>query len=428
MSSCPDEETLLLYVDGGLDKRREALVRGHINDCDVCRSVLADVVRDQPGSSSSSSVEASTAADGLIVGKYKLLEQLGEGGMGRVYRARHVALDRDVAIKFLRADLVEDSEIVRRFEREARAAAALSGRHVVQILDIDWLPTGAPFIVMEYLVGADLGRTLGERGPLPIGEAVRFMLEACTAISAAHERGIIHRDLKPHNLFLAIDPKTGGTIKVLDFGLAKRQPDSARSAIEHSTAGLIGSPFFMSPEQVTGATVDHRTDIWSLGATFYMMLTGHPPFQAPNAYVLLERILDAPAPRVSARRPNIPPLLDDIVEMCLRKKAKERWATVDALANAIRSLPALAQSAPIPRRAVPTGKRTAPISVPPSSGRAATPRMHREETTLRNLDDTTSPTLANEPSEATTMSWDKTADDPDAPSVDPDDDRTLKMR
>src|SRR5262249_16114018 len=148
-------------------------------------------------------------------------DQLGAGGMGRVYRARHVGLRRDVAIKFLRSEFVGDKSVVKRFEREARAAAALRGNHVVQILDIDRLPSGAPFIVMEYLEGCDLDALLRDKGPPSLGNAVRYILEACVAVSAAHKSGIIHRDLKPQNLFLADDGTGEGTVKVLDFGLAK---------------------------------------------------------------------------------------------------------------------------------------------------------------------------------------------------------------
>jgi serine/threonine-protein kinase len=335
---CPDEETLVLYLEGALDGSAEAEVRRHISTCGSCRSVIADAVRGE-----ATPPAGTPRAGDLVLGKYELLEQLGEGGMGRVYRARHVALDRDVAIKFLRSDLVHDPAMIRRFEREARAAAALNHDHAVQILDISWLPSGAPFIVMEYLPGTDLARRLQERGPFRVREATRYVLEACEAVSAAHARGIVHRDLKPHNLFLVTDGSSSGRIKVLDFGLAKIQKGGLESRPTEAK-GLQGSPYFMSPEQVRGEATGPQTDIWSLGATLYTLVVGQPPFLAPNLYVLLERIVNARVPRMGERRSDVPVLLDEVVAGCLQKSAAERWATVDAFAGALRA--ALSEAGP----------------------------------------------------------------------------------
>jgi serine/threonine protein kinase len=366
---CPDEDTLVLYLEGALERRRETRVRAHLNECETCRKVVADAVIDEDEAVAAEDMTDKQPVvfdtlDPVINGKYRLLTLLGEGGMGRVYRARHLALDRDVAIKLLRSDLVVDKNVIQRFEREARAAASLNGRHVVQILDIDWLPSGAPFIVMEYLEGSDLARLLVTKGPLPVADAVRYILEACVGVAAAHARGIVHRDLKPHNLFLATDEGRGGRIKVLDFGLAKTE-DASSMMVSRSAASVLGSPQFMSPEQIQNGLVDHRTDLWSLGATLFMLLTGQPPFLAPNVYQLFRGIVSDPPPRLAPLRPDIPPLLEDIIAMCLRKVPAERWATIDALSNAIRNLQrTIEQPAATPVRAPPAFPTTAPLYVP----------------------------------------------------------------
>ena len=325
---CPDEEALVLYLDGALDARAEAGIRRHIGTCGICRSVIADLVRGEPA------VPHERPEGGTLAGKFELLEQIGEGGMGRVYRARHLGLDRDVAIKFLRADLVQDPSMVRRFEREARAAAALYHENVVQILDISWLPSGAPFIVMEYLEGTDLSRRLRARGPFPIEEAVGYVREACAAVGAAHARGIVHRDLKPDNMFLVGDQAGRRRIKVLDFGLAKmRRP--ANESMTTEMSHIQGSPYFMAPEQIVGASAGPAADIWSLGATLYTLIVGEVPFLGPTLYVLMDRVLHAEAAPMGARRPAVPRALDDAIARCLRKSPGERWPTVEALDEAL---------------------------------------------------------------------------------------------
>lgn len=284
-----------------------------------------------------------TAPAALFDEKWIVERELGSGGMGRVFRARHAKLDGVVAIKTIHAHLAADSTIVRRFEREARAASALRSRHVVAILEIARLPSGLPYIVMEHLDGKDLDTIRVERGALPIREVVAWTLEACEGIGDAHRAGIVHRDLKPQNLLLANQAEGPPIVKVLDFGLAKALPGGAlRVSSDTATAagGVIGTPFFMSPEQVRSLpTIDGRTDVWSLGATLYELIAGRPPFTAPNLHLLRARILREDPPPLRTFRPEASTELADIVARCMRRDPAARFATMEELASALRSAP-----------------------------------------------------------------------------------------
>jgi serine/threonine protein kinase len=268
----------------------------------------------------------------ILAEKYRLVRLLGAGGMGNVYEARHVELNTRVAVKVLHPELLHTTDAPKRFAQEARAAAGLKSIHAVRILDIDRTAEGLPFIVMEYLEGEDVGSLLAD-GPLPIHRAVGFIIQACDAIGEAHERGIIHRDIKPRNLWLA----PAEVIKVLDFGLAKRLPDDTKEpSADTSAHTLAGAPHYMSPEQVrSAADVDERTDIWSLGATLYQLVTGFPPFMGNNLFVLCARILDGEPEPLARRRPDAPESFDDLVRCCLQKDPANRFRTIDELVIAL---------------------------------------------------------------------------------------------
>jgi serine/threonine-protein kinase len=320
-ASCPSAETIALFIEGGLDAAGEGRIRRHVASCDDCRGLLADAGRNPAPSTDP------------FDGKYVIERELASGGMGRVFLAKHTALQRDVAIKLIHADLLDDPAVVPRFEREARTVARMRSRHVVQILDVDWLPTGEPYIVMEYLDGADLGRLVDREGPLPVGDAVRYVLAACEAISEAHAAGIVHRDLKPQNLFLTRGPEP--IIKVLDFGLAKTVSRETENSIATLAGALVGSPRFMSPEQMLGGPVDARTDVWAAGATLYYLLVGEGPFDAKELVRLRARILTAQPDSMRGRRPEIPEAFDQIVRRCLQRDPEARFATIDELARAL---------------------------------------------------------------------------------------------
>ncbi|MBS2014587.1 MAG: serine/threonine protein kinase [Deltaproteobacteria bacterium] len=257
--------------------------------------------------------------------KYRVERILGSGGMGTVLRAFQPELSRHVAIKVMHTELMATEGAAKRFSLEARATASLKSKHTVRILDIDRLPNGTPFIVMEYLEGRDLATVVGEDGPLPVERATLYMLQAVDAIEEAHERGIIHRDLKPQNMILTSD----GILKVVDFGLAKaiRAPDSRPAdSANTNTNMLVGSPHYMSPEQMRSARdVDERTDIWALGATYYHFLTGLPPFVASSLHMLTSRIATEPLPPLATRRPDAPASVDAVLRRCLAKDPADRY-------------------------------------------------------------------------------------------------------
>jgi eukaryotic-like serine/threonine-protein kinase len=274
----------------------------------------------------------------VIADKYLVERVIGEGGMGVVVAARHVELDERFAIKFLLPEALDNAEAVARFAREARASVKIKSEHVARTLDVGRLESGAPYMVMEYLEGMDLATRIVQSGPLPIEQAVVFVLETCEALADAHAMGIIHRDLKPSNLFVI--RRTDGTesIKLLDFGISKitRTPNSRSGLDMTRTAAIMGSPLYMSPEQLTSSRdVDARTDIWSLGATLFELLTGKPPFVAETIAELGAKVLTYRTPSVRERRPDVPEALDLVIQLCLAKKAKDRWLNVAELAAAL---------------------------------------------------------------------------------------------
>lgn len=267
--------------------------------------------------------------------KYRVESILGSGGMGTVLRAFQPELNRYVAIKVMHTELVAMEGAAKRFSLEARATAALKSKHTVRILDIDRLPNGSPFIVMEYLDGRDLATVVTEEGPLNIERATIYLLQAVDAIEEAHEQGIVHRDLKPQNMILTED----GVLKVVDFGLAKalRAPDSRPAdSANTKTNMLVGSPHYMSPEQMRSPRdVDERTDIWALGATYYHFLTGLPPFVASSLQLLSARIATEPPQPISKRRHDAPPSVDGVIRRCLEKDPGNRFLTIAELKLAL---------------------------------------------------------------------------------------------
>ena len=310
-------------------------------------------------------------APGTIIGdRYRIDGPLGAGGMGIVLSATHLELGAPVAIKIVRDELAQNEAVVSQLLFEARAVARMKSAHVVRVLDVARLDTGAPYIVMEQLEGSDLQVVLAERGALSVSEAVCHVLQACEGLAEAHGMGIIHRDLKPENLFLATTPE-GLVLKILDFGISKYIGTSVqvgpRSTLT-TNGSAVGSPMYMSPEQMRASpNLDVRADIWSLGAILFELVTGRCPFEADSPAQLCSKVMCEAAPSLLAFSSTAPRELDAIVRRCLQKEADRRFQTVGELAEALRGFSAGEE------RAVADSERLASgISL-----RAGTPRASR---------------------------------------------------
>jgi len=270
----------------------------------------------------------------VLCGKYRIDEVIASGGMGVVASGFHVALSQPIAVKFLR---VWTPDGAARFAREARACAKIANEHIIRVLDVDSLPNGAPFMIMELLEGTDLSVLLKERGRFPIDEAVDYVLQACEALAEAHRNGIIHRDLKPANLFLTQRSDGSPLIKVLDFGISKILASDDTNPVEEltTTNALIGSPSYMSPEQLRAArNADARSDVWALGAVLYKLVAGRMPFVAPSTPDLCIQILTGEVPPIV--EVDVPEAFFGVVLRCLEKDRDKRFANVGELAEALR--------------------------------------------------------------------------------------------
>jgi hypothetical protein len=286
----------------------------------------------------STSASALVAPGAIVAGKYRLESVIGEGGMGSVWAATHTGLGQAVAIKFVSREFVSSSEALRRFDAEAKAAAQLRSRHVVQVFDNGTLEDGTPYIAMELLRGENLYSRVHRTGPVPLAETVEIIAQSCKALGRAHAAGIIHRDIKPDNIFLAhSNDDDAGLVKVLDFGIAK----FAVGPNDHGatrTGTVLGTPLYMSPEQARGLkTIDHRTDLYSLGLVAYTLLTGNLAFSSESFGDLLLQICTAPLPSLCANAPWLPPSLEGWFQRACARDPQDRYASAQELADALRA-------------------------------------------------------------------------------------------
>ena len=273
----------------------------------------------------------------VLDGKFRVERVLGRGGMGYVVEAFHLQLHERVALKFLLPEALAVPSLVERFHREARAAVRIKGENVCRVLDVRSSAEHGPYLVMELLVGDDLGRLVRRHGPLPWQDAVGYVLQACQALSEAHMRGIVHRDLKPSNLYLTARPDGTPLVKLLDFGISKVAWGSeGATELTGGSTSVLGSYSYMAPEQVRAAKdVDRRADVWALGCILQKLVTGRTPFVAetPSEYVA-KIAADAPE-RLCTLRPDAPADLEAVVLRCLEKERGWRFATVAELALAL---------------------------------------------------------------------------------------------
>lgn len=270
----------------------------------------------------------------IVDGRYRVIEVIGRGGMGVVYRVEHLRMGKIAAMKVLHRDLASDPDIVQRFEREAAAISKLHHPHTVQVFDFG-NTQGNLYLIMELVRGLDLGRVIARDGPLPWSRAAPLLAQICGALHEAHELGIVHRDLKPENVLITRTTRGRDYAKVLDFGLAKLDQ---RGVVDTSDRqSIVGTPYFMAPEQIRGDDVDARTDIYSFGALMFEVLTGQHLYSGGTAVGVLTKHLtgDPDAPSMRAPKLGIPPAVDHLCRKALARDPNDRWTTAAELAEAI---------------------------------------------------------------------------------------------
>ena len=273
----------------------------------------------------------------IVDGRYRVLEVIGRGGMGVVYRVEHLRMGKIAAMKVLHRDLAQDAEVVGRFEREAAAISKLHHPHTVQVFDFG-TANGALYLIMEHVRGQDLARIIDRDGPMPWARAAPLLAQICGALQEAHELGIVHRDLKPENVLITRSTAGRDYAKVLDFGLAKL--DQRIPARETERQSIVGTPYFMAPEQIRGDDVDARTDIYSFGALMFELLTGKHLYTGSTAVGVLTKHLTAEPDAPSARAPgmHIPSAVDRLAKKALARDPDQRWQSAAQLGAAIEDI------------------------------------------------------------------------------------------
>ncbi|MEM7135582.1 MAG: protein kinase [Myxococcota bacterium] len=283
-----------------------------------------------------------------VAGQFRIVEKIGKGGMGAVYRAEQPDMNRNVAIKILHSRYLSRSDLVSRFRREARAMSQLSHPNTARVFLYGQLDDGACYFVMEHLVGSNLAQRVRAEGAMSPERAVRIMVQVCGALEEAHQAGIVHRDLKPENIFITTQGGITDFPKVLDFGLAKVTERQMRpgSMVLTQQGMVFGTPEFMSPEQAHGKTLDARSDIYSLGIILYELLTGKLPFDAKQPIEFIDLHVNAPPMPLEERRPDIdyPPGLEGAVMKALEKAPEDRYASAAEFAMALEAVVAPRES------------------------------------------------------------------------------------
>ena len=312
--------------------------------CVVCQTELKDDARFCPTCGAEQpKVEVSPGDDPLlgavIARKFKIEKILGVGGMGKVYKARQLALDKAVVVKVLHDQFRDDPQTVQRFQREARAASRLNHQNSIQIIDFGQDEGGIVFMAMEFLQGQDLYALLKKEGPLEAPRLAKVMIQVCSALGEAHEMNVIHRDLKPENIMIEDRRGQRDFVKVLDFGIAKIQDPADTGGQALTQQGMVcGTPEYMSPEQARGLTLDPRSDIYALGVIMYQLATGELPFTSDTPIgIVTKHILEAPVPP-RQKKPQIPEELERIILTALAKEPAGRFNTVIDMGEALEAM------------------------------------------------------------------------------------------
>jgi serine/threonine-protein kinase len=310
----------------------------------------------------------------VLEGAYRLTRLLGEGGMGAVYEAVQIRLDKKVAVKVMARELAASEEALARFRREVQVTSKLAHPHIVQVSDFGTAPGGEPFLVMEYLQGEDLSDRLDRVGRLPLATAVGIVNQISSALAATHGKGIIHRDLKPENLFLLRVEGVIDFVKVVDFGISKVKASSEKLT---RASVMMGTPAYMAPEQATGRVddIDHRTDQWALACIAWEMLSSDVPFAGKDTPTLLYNITHGEPPPLKA--PDLPPDVEAVLRRALSKRQGDRFPTISAFARALSA--ATAVPPVVVKTPAPVKPRT------PAPALAATPALERLGTFVGSL-------------------------------------------
>src|SRR5437764_4696114 len=344
-----------------------------MKECPTCRSCFPDEILHCPDDGAATT--ASISGEPILDGRYQLEKRLGQGGMGVVFKARHIFLKTAHAIKVILPDLVgNDPNLVTRFRQEALAAAAIRHQNIIAVTDFGVVRGTMPFLVMEFVQGKSLQEIMGEEGAMPAARAFELMQPICAGIAAAHRQKIVHRDLKPLNVMIQDGISINEGTKILDFGLAKiKSGELLGSFIAAQTTGLMGSPFYMAPEQWSDEPPDARSDIYSLGVMLYQMLCGEVPFKGSSIPSIMKKHLTSEVPTFASRGVEVPPQIEAVVRHALEKEPDHRSASAEAFLDELREAMSAAsavlkrtgESRPDPFKTV----MNAPVTMPPVGAR-----------------------------------------------------------
>src|SRR6266480_3616651 len=307
-----------------------------MRECPTCRSCFSDDILHCPddGAATTSSI----SGEPILDGRYQLERRLGQGGMGVVFKARHIFLKTAHAIKIILPDLVgNDPNLVTRFRQEALAAAAIRHQNIIAVTDFGVVRGTMPFLVMEFVQGKSLQDIMAEEGAMPPLRAFELIQPICAGIAAAHRQNIVHRDLKPLNVMIQDGVPVREGAKILDFGLAKiKSGELLGSFIAAQTTGLMGSPFYMAPEQWSDEPPDARADVYSLGVMLFQMLCGEVPFRGSSIPAIMKKHLTSDVPSLASKGIEVPPQIESVLRHALEKEPDQRTPSADEFARELR--------------------------------------------------------------------------------------------